>query len=61
MASAVVTIEKSLRRHFEVNANSIVAVALSRLARERKFDSGRVQKAFEELRLNTEAVDPAVA
>jgi len=52
---------ESLRRHFEVNANSIVAVALSRLARERKFDSGRVQKAFEELRLNTEDVDPAVA
>ena len=30
-----------LRRHFEVNAESIAATALSRLAREGKFDAAR--------------------
>ena len=33
-----------LRRHFEVNAESIVVAALSRLAREGKFDMQRVQE-----------------
>ena len=32
-----------LRRHFEVNAESIVAATLSRLAREGKFDQARAQ------------------
>jgi pyruvate dehydrogenase E1 component len=50
-----------LRQHFEVNANSIAAASLSRLARESKFDSGRAQQALEELSLNAEALDPAVA
>ena len=52
---------EALRGHFEVNANSIVGAALSQLARERKFDSDQAQKAFEELGLNTETEDPAVA
>ena len=43
-----------LRRHFEVNAESIVAATLSRLAREGKFDAGaRPRQAFAEL-----AVEP---
>jgi pyruvate dehydrogenase E1 component len=50
-----------LRSHFEVNAESIAAAALSRLAREGKFDVGRAQRAFEELRVNTEATDPVLA
>jgi pyruvate dehydrogenase E1 component len=50
-----------LRRHFEVNAESIAAAALSRLAREGKFDAQRAQKAFEELGVDTEKIDPAIA
>src|SRR5271167_1092721 len=50
-----------LRRHFEVNAESIAAAALSRLARDGKFDMQRVQKAFEELGVNSDKIDPAIA
>ena len=48
-----------LRRHFEVNAESIAAATLSKLAREGKFDAARAQKAFAELGLETETGDPA--
>ena len=50
-----------LRRHFEVNAESIAAAALSRLAREGKFDAAKAAKAFEELGVKTEGIDPAIA
>jgi pyruvate dehydrogenase E1 component len=50
-----------LRRHFEVNAESIVAAALSALAREKKFDAAKAQKAFEELGVKSEKPDPARA
>ena len=50
-----------LRRHFEVSAEAIVAATLSRLAREGKFDMGRVQEAFAELGIDAEAGDPANA
>ncbi len=50
-----------LRRHFEINAESIAASALSRLAREGKFDMQRVQKALEELGVDSEKIDPAIA
>jgi pyruvate dehydrogenase E1 component len=50
-----------LRSHFEVNAESIVAATLSKLAREGSFDGARAQQAFAELGLNTEAGDPARA
>jgi pyruvate dehydrogenase E1 component len=50
-----------LRRHFEVNAESIAAAALSRLAREGKFDVARAQKALEELEVDPEKIDPAIA
>jgi pyruvate dehydrogenase E1 component len=50
-----------LRRHFEVNAESIAGAALSRLAREGKFDAARAKQAFEELGVNTEKIDPARA
>ena len=49
-----------LRRHFEVNAESIAVAALSRLARDGKFDVQRAQKAFEELGVDSEKVDPAI-
>jgi pyruvate dehydrogenase E1 component len=50
-----------LRRHFEINAASIVAATLSRLAREGKFDAERAAQALAELGLNTQAKDPALA
>ena len=50
-----------LRQFFEVNAESIAAAALSRLAREAKFDAQRAQKAIEELGVDPEKVDPAIA
>ena len=42
-----------LRKHFEVDANSIAAAALSRLARDGKFDVKKIKKAFEDLSVNT--------
>ena len=50
-----------LRRHFEINAESIAAATLSRLARDGKFDPQRAQKAMEELGVDTEKIDPARA
>jgi pyruvate dehydrogenase E1 component len=50
-----------LRRHFEINAESIVAAALSALAREKKFDASKAEKAFEELGVKSEKPDPARA
>jgi pyruvate dehydrogenase E1 component len=50
-----------LRQHFEVNAESIAAAALSRLAREGKFDTQRAEKAITELGLDAEKIDPAIA
>src|SRR5579864_9215402 len=50
-----------LRRHFEVNAESIAAAALSRLAREGKYDAAKAQAAFGELGVETEGIDPMLA
>jgi pyruvate dehydrogenase E1 component len=50
-----------LRRHFEINAESIVTAALSRLARDGSFDMARAQAAFAELAVETESGDPAEA
>src|SRR5258708_5871488 len=50
-----------LRRHFEINAESIAGAALSRLARDGKFDAQRAQKALQELGVNPEKVDPVRA
>jgi pyruvate dehydrogenase E1 component len=50
-----------LRRHFEINAESIAAAALSILAREGKFDAKKAQKAFKDLGVDTEKIDPARA
>jgi pyruvate dehydrogenase E1 component len=50
-----------LRRHFEVNAESIAAATLSRLARDGKFDAKKAQEAFSELGIDTEKVDAAHA
>jgi pyruvate dehydrogenase E1 component len=50
-----------LRRHFEVNAESIVAAALAALAREKKFDAAKAEKALAELGVKSEKPDPARA
>jgi pyruvate dehydrogenase E1 component len=48
-----------LRRHFEINAESIVAATLSKLARDGAFDKGKAQAAFAELGVETEGTNPA--
>jgi pyruvate dehydrogenase E1 component len=50
-----------LRRHFEVNAESIVGATLTKLARDGKFKPKAAQKALAELGLDVEATDPARA
>jgi pyruvate dehydrogenase E1 component len=50
-----------LRRHFEVDAASIVGATLSRLAREGKIKPKKAQAALAELGLDAEAKDPARA
>ena len=50
-----------LRRHFEVNAESIAAAALSRLARDGKFDAKKAVAAFADLGVDTERKNPARA
>jgi pyruvate dehydrogenase E1 component len=50
-----------LRRHFEVNAESIAAAALSRLSRDGKFDAKKAAKAFAELGVDPEKPDAARA
>ena len=48
-----------LRRFFEVDAASIAAAALARLAQWGRFDVTRAKQAVVELGLNPESVDPA--
>ncbi len=50
-----------LRKHFEVNAEAIVAATLSRLARDGKFNAKKAAQAIADLGLNPEALDPALA
>jgi pyruvate dehydrogenase E1 component len=50
-----------LRAHFEVNAASIAAAALSKLARDGQFDAKKAAKALGELGIDPEKVDSAIA
>src|SRR5665213_3047249 len=50
-----------LRRHFEVDAESIVAAALSKLARDGVIKPKVAEKAFTDLGLTTEGIGPAHA
>jgi pyruvate dehydrogenase E1 component len=52
---------KHLRAHFEVDAASIAAAALSKLARDGKFDAKKAAKALGELGVDPEKVDSAIA
>jgi pyruvate dehydrogenase E1 component len=48
-----------LRRFFEIDAESIVAAALSRLAREGKFDAHAAVQAMQELGIDRDKPNPA--
>jgi pyruvate dehydrogenase E1 component len=50
-----------LRKHFEINAESIVAATLSKLAREGKFNAKKAAQAIADLGLKPDGIDPAVA
>ena len=50
-----------LRRHFEINAESIVAATLSRLARDGKFAAKKAAQALVDLGIDPERLDPALA
>jgi pyruvate dehydrogenase E1 component len=52
---------EELRRHFEINAEAIAAAALSRLARDGKFDGKKAKAAIKELGVDPERSDPARA
>jgi pyruvate dehydrogenase E1 component len=50
-----------LRRHFEINAESIAAATLSRLSRDGQFDVQKATAAFADLGVDTDKSDPARA
>jgi len=50
-----------LRRHFEVNAESIAAAALAALARRGEMDPSQARRGIEKLGVDTEKIDPARA
>ncbi len=50
-----------LRRHFEVDAESIAAAALSQLASQGKYDKQRAAQAIQDLGINPDKVDPVTA
>jgi pyruvate dehydrogenase E1 component len=50
-----------LRAHFEINAVSIAAAALSKLARDGKFDPKKAAKALADLGIDPEKEDSATA
>jgi pyruvate dehydrogenase E1 component len=50
-----------LRKHFEVNAESIAAAALSRLARDGTLDAGIAARAITDFGIDPERADPARA
>ena len=52
---------ESLRRHFEVDAESIAAAALYRLAKQGEFDAKKAAKAIKDLGIDPEKVDPLYA
>jgi pyruvate dehydrogenase E1 component len=50
---------ETLRRFFEVDAESICVAALHELARREEIDPARVQQAIGELGIDAEKPDPA--
>ena len=51
----------ALRRHFEVDAENVVLAALSALSQQHQFDKKRLKQAIEDLNLDPDKVDPAIA
>jgi pyruvate dehydrogenase E1 component len=51
----------SLRRHFEVDAESIVIAALTELKKLGVIDGAVVKKAMQDFKYNSEKIDPATA
>jgi pyruvate dehydrogenase E1 component len=52
---------EQLRRHFEVDAESIAAAALGQLAAQGKFDKQKAAEAIKELGINPDKADPVKA
>jgi pyruvate dehydrogenase E1 component len=52
---------EATRRFFEIDAESIVVAALSRLAKEKKITTTKVTKAIKDLGIDPNKVDPIVA
>jgi pyruvate dehydrogenase E1 component len=52
---------ESLRRHFEVDAESVVVGTLYRLSQLGQFDSAAVAQAIRDLGIDPEKIDPAIA
>ena len=52
---------EGLRRHFEVNAEHVAFATLSALAADARFDRSRLARVRDELGIDPEQVDPAVA
>ena len=50
-----------LRRHFENDAESIAAAALSKLARDGKLDPKKAKKGLSDLGIDPEKIDAARA
>jgi pyruvate dehydrogenase E1 component len=51
----------SLRRHFEIDAESIVVATLAALARSGEIEPRAVAKAIRELDIDPEKIDPLYA
>jgi pyruvate dehydrogenase complex dehydrogenase (E1) component len=49
---------RHLRRHFENDAESIVAAALAKLARDGNFDAAKAKAAIQELGIDPEKRNP---
>src|SRR5439155_23460412 len=50
-----------LRRHFEIDAETIAVAALSRLAQRKELKPQQVQQAIKELGINPDKADPVRA
>lgn len=52
---------EALRRHFEIDAESVAYATLITLSKEGRFDAKKLPQALKELKLDSEKVDPATA
>ena len=59
--SVTLTAREALRRHFEVDAESIAVAALYSLSEQGKVNAKDVARAIEELGVDPEKADPVAA